>query len=51
MKKQSAERILGRKLARELRRDELAKATGALKPISTTSMSEPPDSVVDGYEP
>ena len=57
MKKQEApERILGRKLARELRGEELARANGSvgsnpnlpLQPIATTSMSQPPDTM-DGW--
>jgi len=59
MKKHETERILGRRLARELRGDELAEAMGTLlaenpqlplKPIKTISASQPPDSIVDGYE-
>jgi hypothetical protein len=57
MKKQDTERILSRKLARELRGEELARATGRLsepqlplKPIKTITASQPPDSIVDGYE-
>lgn len=55
-----AERILGRKLARELRGEELARARGTLMPmddgggggltpIKTLSASQPPDTITDGY--
>jgi len=46
------ERILGRKLARELRGEELEKVkgqTGRLQPITTTTEIQPPDSRTDGY--
>lgn len=51
------ERILGRRLARELRGEELARAAGTmasdpevpLKPIKTISASQPPDTITDGY--
>ena len=50
------ERILGRKLARELRGAELARINGAyadpgngIQPISTTTLIQPPDTRNDGY--
>jgi hypothetical protein len=61
MKKQTeqdagAERILGRKLARELRGQELERVNGAyfapgggIEPISTTTLIQPPDTRNDGY--
>lgn len=59
-KKTGVERILGRKLARELRGEELARArgtyaaaeeggSGELTPIKTTTASHPPDTITDGY--
>jgi hypothetical protein len=60
MKKQETgiERILGRKLARELRGEELARVNGTLdgdggpqpvQPINTTTLIQPPDTIVDGW--
>ncbi len=67
MKKQEGgtERILGRKLARELRGEELAKANGTwsgdgsgpqpiqpsqpIHPINTTTLIQPPDTITDGW--
>ena len=59
MKKTGVERILGRKLALELRGEELARARGTfaplddggggLTPIKTTTASQPPDTITDGY--
>jgi hypothetical protein len=61
MKKTGMERILGRKLARELRGEELERARGTfapmddggggdgVKPINTTTASQPPDTIIDGY--
>ena len=55
------ERILGRRLARELRGAELERALGAvvlapsgpgqipLQPIKTTTEIQPPDTINDGY--
>ncbi|HEV2851711.1 MAG TPA: hypothetical protein VHC97_02800 [Thermoanaerobaculia bacterium] len=59
-KKTGVERILGRKLARELRGEELARARGTyapmddgggggVTPIKTTTASQPPDTITDGY--
>jgi hypothetical protein len=61
MKKQNeqgagVERILGRKLARELRGAELERVNGSyadpgqgIQPINTTTLIEPPDTRNDGY--
>jgi hypothetical protein len=58
-KETGVERILGRKLARELRGEELARARGThapmadggggVTPIQTTTASQPPDCIIDGY--
>ena len=58
---EKAERILGRRLARELRGADLEKATGAIvvespgqgpipiQPLKTTTEIQPPDTINDGY--
>ncbi len=57
-KESGVERILGRKLARELRGEELARARGTyapmddgggITPIKTTTAMQPPDTITDGY--